>query len=314
MTTRNGCRKINSINKLPPVPNALHLLGLGRMVPWFQLVKLPVCLLVAFSSMFGAALPGRADVAVIISAGFGMLCLACGGAALNSLQEIGLDATMARTKNRPLPKGCISASHAVLSAVVLMGTGLFVLYWASDYIVTVVLGLGAVVFYNFIYTYLKPKTVAAIIPGAVSGALPPYIGWTVAGGDPFAVTALFLGVLFVLWQIPHTLLILLCHKDDYLENDIPSLVKLFPEASIKRIFLAWTVAFFSVLIVFTWVLTGVPTGIRVFVWLSAFILFLVFSFQLSCTKRIDYYCLFIQLNSYLFLVMAVLIAGKLFFN
>ncbi len=313
MITRNGCKKIDSLNKLPPVPNALYLLGLGRIVPWFQLVKLPVCLLVAFSSMFGAALPGKADVAVIIPVGFGMLCLACGGATLNSLQEIRLDATMARTKDRPLPKGSISASHAVMLAVSLIMAGLFILYGVSGDVVTVVLGLGAVVFYNFIYTYLKPKTVAAIIPGAVSGALPPYIGWTIAGGAPFALVSLFLGVLFVLWQVPHTLLILLCHKEDYLENDIPSLVKLFPESSLKHIFLFWIGAFFAVLIVFTLVLTGLPIEIRVFVWVSATILFLVFSFQLSCLKEIDYYYLFIQLNGYLFLIMAVLIFGKLFF-
>ena len=113
--------------------------------------------------------------------------------------------------------------------------GTSVLYLGSYLLRTLCLSLIAVVLYNMLYTRLKKRTIAAIIPGAISGALPPYIGWTSAGGDPFSGTALLLSVLFILWQVPHSLLILLRHKDDYLHNALPSLVKILPESSLKRI-------------------------------------------------------------------------------
>jgi protoheme IX farnesyltransferase len=178
---------------------------------------------------------------------------------------------------------------------------------------TVGLGLVAVVLYNLVYTTLKTRTVAAIIPGALSGALPPYIGWSAAGGDPLSGTALMLCCLFVLWQVPHSLLIVLSHKDDYLRNDIPSPVKLFPESSLKRIFMVWTGAFFTALLFFTWVAIRLTDGVRVLLWISVFVVFLSVCLQLPRERRPDYRVLFIQQNWYLFFIMVILISDKVFF-
>jgi protoheme IX farnesyltransferase len=283
------------------------------MVAWLNLVKLPVCLLAAFSTLFGSVLAGPVTLSKTMLTALGMLLFACGSAAFNSLQEIRLDASMTRTKDRPLPQGCISRGQAGAFAFLLVATGLWVLYLGSHLLRTVGLGLVAVVLYNLVYTTLKTKTVAAIIPGALSGALPPYIGWSAAGGDLLSGTAFLLCCLFVLWQVPHSLLIVLSHKDDYLRSDIPSLVKLFPESSLKRIFMVWTGAFFTALLFFTGVPIGLIDGVRVLVWISVFVVFLSVCLQLPRERRPDYHVLFIQQNCYLFFIMVILISSKVFF-
>ena len=162
---------------------------IGRVMPWLRLTKLPVCLLIAFSALFGSIVAGDVNLARIFLTALGVLFLACGSAALNSLQEIRLDSSMSRTKNRPLPRRVIPAGQALVLALLLVATGLLLLFMGSHLLRPVELGLMAVVLYNLIYTPLKTRTVAAIVPGALSGALPPYIGWSASGGDPLSGTA-----------------------------------------------------------------------------------------------------------------------------
>lgn len=313
MNIYNGCRKSSLINRLPvgQEANGLHILG--KIVPWLQLTKLPVCLLVAFSALFGSVLAGPAHIYQTVLTTMGMLLLACGSATLNSLQEIRLDASMARTKNRPLPQGRISTGQAALLALLLIIAGLSALYLGSHLLRPVGLGFIAVVLYNLVYTPLKTRTVAAIIPGAISGALPPYIGWSAAGGD-LSCTGLLLFVLFILWQVPHSLLILLNHKDDYLDNALPSLVKILPESSLQRIFIVWIGAFFTVLFFLTGVSIGLTDGVRVLLQMSVFVVFLFFCMQFQRKRKPDYPSLFFQLNLFLFLTMAILTGNRLFLS
>jgi heme o synthase len=311
MNIYNGCRKSSVINRLSAGQQTEGLHVFGRLVPWLQLTKLPICLLVAFSTLFGTVLAGPAYVYQTVLTTIGMLLLACGSATLNSLQEIHLDASMARTKDRPLPRGRISTDQAALLVILLIVAGLSVLYLGSYLLQPVGLGLVAVILYNLVYTPLKTRTVAAILPGAISGALPPYIGWSAAGGEPFVGTALLLFALFILWQVPHSLLILLRHKEDYLDSDIPSLIKLLPESSLKRILLVWTGAFFTVLLFLTGLPIGLTEGVRLFLRISVIIVFLLFSAQWYYEQKHDYHVLFLQLNLFLFLIMALCIGDRL---
>jgi heme o synthase len=308
-----AAKKVAITNRLPP---GLEIADpvIGRMMSWFKLTKLPVCLLVAFSAMFGSIVAGDVNLSRISMTALGVLFLACGSATLNSLQEIRLDASMSRTKNRPLPLRVIPAGQALVLALLLITLGLLLLFLRSHLLRPVELGLMAVALYNLIYTPLKTRTVAAIIPGALSGALPPYIGWSAAGGDPLSSTALLLCILFILWQVPHTLLILLSHKDDYLAHDIPSLVKYFPESTLNRIVFVWIGAFFIAQLLLTGIPLGFSYGTRSLLRVSLFALFLVFCVQLPQKTRPHYHFLFILLNLCLFVTMAILTADRLFFH
>lgn len=314
MNINNGSKKSSLINRLPARQQNAYFPVIGWLVPWMQLTKLPLCLLVAFSSLLGSVLAGPVQMPRIALTTMGMLLLTCGCATLNSLQEIQLDASMARTKKRPLPEGRILGNQAATLALLLIVAGILVLYLGSHLLRTLGLTLIAVVLYSGIYTCLKKKTVAAIIPGAISGALPPYIGWTAAGGDPFSLTALFLSLLFILWQVPHSLLILLRHKDDYLDNALPSLIKLLPESSLKRICIVWVGAFTSCVLFFSVVPVGLTVALKLLLHISVWFLFVVFWVQLNRARKPDYRFLYIYLNLYLFFTMTILAGGRIFLS
>jgi heme O synthase-like polyprenyltransferase len=81
--------------------------------------------------------------------------------------------------------------------------------------------------YLFLYTPLKQQSALNTLVGAVSGALPPLIGWAGAAGPqpPEAAYfrwqllvqpgALFLFALLFLWQLPHFLAINWMYRDEY---------------------------------------------------------------------------------------------------
>jgi protoheme IX farnesyltransferase len=313
MNISNGFRKNRLMNWQAISPQNPHLLLVGRLVPWMQLTKLPLCLLVAFSSLFGSALAAPVQIPQIALTTTGMLLLACGCAVLNSLQEIHLDASMGRTQERPLPQGSILGKQAAILALLLFVFGILALYLGSSLLRTLCLSLGAVALYNVFYTPLKKRTIAAIIPGAISGALPPYIGWTSAGGDPFSSTAFLLIVLFIFWQVPHSLFILLHHKDDYLHNSLPSLVKILPESSLKRICSVWIGAFTTGVLFLCVVPLGLTNAVKVLLLISVWVLFVTSWIQLNRVRKPDYPFLSIQLNAYLLFTMAILAGDRLFF-
>ena len=311
MISRNDCKKSSQIKRDAVEQWSVGLPLIGRLIPWFQLMKLPVCLLISFSTLFGFILANTVDLGRALLAWFGMLCLSCGGAALNSLQEIHLDASMIRTRQRPLPTGRIRSGPAAVLVVLLMMVGIWIFCFPVSSPVAASLGGVAVFFYNLIYTNLKTKTLMAIIPGAISGALPPYIGWVAGGGPPFSITALLLFVLFVLWQVPHSFLILLNHREDYKNHAIHSLVKFLSESSLKRLFLVWTATFFCVLLVFFSFFIQAIFVFKILMWIGTCLFFVACCIQLACQDKNDYYYLFIQLNGYLFTVMALFIGVRL---
>jgi len=79
---------------------------------------------------------------------------------------------------------------------------------------TAILALASWVVYLFLYTPLKPRTTLNTIVGAVSGAIPPLMGWTAATGSLGLGGWILFAILF-LWQIPHFLAIAWMHRDDY---------------------------------------------------------------------------------------------------
>ena len=74
----------------------------------------------------------------------------------------------------------------------------------------------ACVIYVGIYTPLKRVSWVAIPVGAVSGAIPPLIGWAAAHVPWEASAWLLFGALFV-WQLPHFLAISIRRAQQYFE-------------------------------------------------------------------------------------------------
>jgi heme o synthase len=156
--------------------------------------------------------PERIGSASLLHTLAGITLLAAAAAALNQLIERRLDARMVRTAGRPLPSGRMSPAQALALGIALAAGGILILRSAGSLAAS--LGALSLLIYLFAYTPLKRRTPLAIAVGAVSGAIPPLIGWTAAGGGLDPMGGFLFLVLFV-WQVPHFLAIARIHREDY---------------------------------------------------------------------------------------------------
>lgn len=165
--------------------------------------------------------------ATLFHVGLGTALCAGGVAALNQWMEWETDARMARTRQRPIPTGKVATGSAFVLGWLLVFGGLADLYvavngWAA------LLALATVVAYLGCYTPAKRFTRWSTEIGAVSGALPPLIGWAAAEGGVSALGWILFAVLF-LWQIPHFMAVAWLYRHDYAAVRFPMLPVLDPE-------------------------------------------------------------------------------------
>ena len=87
-----------------------------------------------------------------------------------------------RLEDRPLVTGRIGLTAGIAFATAL-GLAGFVILWFLVNPLTALLGVMAFISYVLCYTPLKQRTTAALLIGAVPGAMPPLMGWTAATGS-----------------------------------------------------------------------------------------------------------------------------------
>lgn len=78
---------------------------------------------------------------------------------------------------------------------------------------TAALGLSAAAGYVLVYTPLKKRSPVCTLVGAISGAIPPLMGWAAATGG-IEYGACLLAAMLFLWQIPHFLALACLHRAD----------------------------------------------------------------------------------------------------
>lgn len=159
----------------------------------------------------------------------GTTLTAFGAAVFNQLMEMDADARMQRTADRPLPARRIPPAAAfglgwLLSALGIIHLGVKVNTEAAA------LAALTLLVYLFIYTPMKRRSPLNTIVGAVSGAIPPVIGWVaVPGGKELSrqllrvdlmlsTEALFLFSLLFIWQLPHFLAINWMYRSEYIRG------------------------------------------------------------------------------------------------
>jgi heme o synthase len=171
----------------------------------------------------------------------GVFLLAAGSSALNHFQERSTDALMERTRNRPIPSRQIRPGTALIFSLVLLAAGSTILF---IYFPPVVLLLGLLNFfwYNAVYTPLKKITAFAVVPGALTGGIPPVIGWTAAGGFILDPSIMVIVLFFIIGQIPHFWLLVLEYGPQYEKAGLPSVSVIFSTRQIRRISFAWIMA------------------------------------------------------------------------
>ena len=195
-----------------------------RCQQFWLLTKPRVVSLIVFTAVIGMflATPGMVPLRILFAATLGIALVAGAAAAINCLIEQKLDALMARTRARPLPRGEVTSPQTLLFASVVGGTGLVLLNtWVNP--LTMWLTLGTFVGYAVIYTViLKPRTPQNIVIGGASGAMPPVLGWAAVTGEVSA-DALLLFLIIFAWTPPHFWALALYRKNDYAKAGIPML-------------------------------------------------------------------------------------------
>jgi protoheme IX farnesyltransferase len=195
-----------------------------RASQFYQLTKPRVVSLIVFTAVIGMflATPGMVPLQVLLAGTLGIALTAGAAAAVNCLVEQKLDARMARTRGRPLPRGQVTSLQTLLFAGVVGGAGLTVLYqWVNA--LTMWLTLATFVGYAIVYTViLKPMTPQNIVIGGASGAMPPVLGWAAVTGE-IAPEALLLFLIIFAWTPPHFWALALYRKHEYAQAGVPML-------------------------------------------------------------------------------------------
>ena len=132
---------------------------------------------------------------------------------LNMYLERDTDALMARTMYRPLPAHRMDPGVALKFGVALAAVSVPLLTFAVGALPGLLASV-ALVSYVLLYTPMKRQTAAALLVGALPGAIPPLIGWTAATERLDLPGVLLFAVMF-LWQVPHFLAITLFRKEEY---------------------------------------------------------------------------------------------------
>jgi len=197
---------------------------LRRARHFLALTKPRVVTLIVFTAVIGMflAVPGWPPLSAVVFGTLGIALVAGAAAAINCLVEQEIDATMARTRGRPLPRGEISPLQTLVFAGAVGGIGLAILY-AEVNALTMWLTLATFVGYAVIYTVLlKPATPQNIVIGGASGAMPPVLGWAAVAND-VAPEALLLFLIIFVWTPPHFWALALYRSKEYAKAGLPML-------------------------------------------------------------------------------------------
>jgi protoheme IX farnesyltransferase len=232
----------------------------SRAGQFYRLTKPRVVSLIVFTAIIGMflATPGMVPPGVFVAATAGIALTAGAAAAFNCLVEQKLDAVMARTRARPLPRGEVTPMQTLAFAGVVGGLGLFILHrWVND--LTMWLTLATFVGYAVVYTViLKPMTPQNIVIGGASGAMPPVLGWAAVTGE-IAPEALLLFLIIFAWTPPHFWALALYRKHEYAKAGVPMLPVTHGDRFTRLHVLLYTVILTAVSVLpFVTRMSGVP--------------------------------------------------------
>jgi protoheme IX farnesyltransferase len=200
-------------------------LSVHRFHQYYLLTKPRVVSLIVFCAVIGMflAVPqGLPPFGIILAATIGIALVAGSAAAVNCLVEHRIDAVMARTRARPLPRGELGAAETLVFSGLVGGIGLSLLYQLVNPL-TMWLTLATFVGYAIIYTVvLKPATPQNIVIGGASGAMPPVLGWAAVRGE-ITYEPLLLFLIIFAWTPPHFWSLALYRTQEYARAGLPML-------------------------------------------------------------------------------------------
>ena len=241
--------------------------------------------LITAAGGFFLASKGRIEIALLLPTTIGISLVVASACVFNNFVDKNMDRKMARTRNRVLAQGQMSAKVAVFYGA-LLGIAGTILIWAATNVLTLAIVLSGFAVYVGVYSlYLKRSSVYGTLIGSLAGASPPLAGYC-AVSNRFDMGAVILLVIFSLWQIPHSYAIAIYRFDDYAAAVIPVLPVKEGMPTAKKHILSYILAFTVATLLLT---LGGYTGYSYFAVAAALgtlWLYLAWSGYRTCNERL----------------------------
>ena len=191
---------------------------------YLEITKYKVVALLTFTAVVGMFLASEwiPPWTVLVFGTAGIALVSGAAAAINQVVDQHIDAVMARTRNRPLPRGHLSTRQVLAFAAILASAGVALLL-AFTNVLCALLTIASMLGYAVIYTmFLKRATPQNIVIGGAAGAAPPMLGWIAVTGQLDPGAAVLFAIVFV-WTPPHFWALAIHRREDYAKVDIPML-------------------------------------------------------------------------------------------
>jgi heme o synthase len=212
---------------------------------YLTLTKPKVQSLLLFTTVTTMYVAGDPSIGLILLTCLGGALSAGGAGAINHAVDRDIDRTMARTANRPVASGRVSARAATTFGVLLGGAS-FALLALTVNPLAAALSLSGLFGYVFVYTlWLKRSTPQNIVIGGAAGAVPPLVAWAAVTGE-LSGMAFYLFAIVFFWTPPHFWALSLLMKDEYAKAGVPMLPVVRGEEETRRQILLYTVLLYAV--------------------------------------------------------------------
>src|ERR1700749_196996 len=226
-----------TVAQRPAVPTLLR--------DYLTLTKPKVQSLLLFTTITTMYVAGAPSLELVFLPRLGGALSAGGAGAINHAVDRDIDRTMARTANRPVASGRVSAAAAIAFGLSL-GAASFLLLALAVNPLAAALALSGFVGYVCVYTlWLKRTTPQNIVIGGGAGAVPPLVAWAAVTGGLDGM-AFFLFAIVFFWPPPHFWALSLLMKDEYAKAGIPMLPVVRGEEETRRQILLYTVLLYAV--------------------------------------------------------------------
>jgi heme o synthase len=212
---------------------------------YLTLTKPRVQSLLLFITVTTMYVAGDPSIGLVFLTCLGGALSAGGAGAINHAIDRDIDRRMARTADRPVAAGRISASAAIAFGS-LLGCASFALLALAVNPLAAGLSLAGLLGYVFVYTlWLKRATPQNIVIGGAAGAVPPLVAWAAVTGG-LSGTAFYLFAIVFFWTPPHFWALSLLMKDEYAKVGVPMLPVVRGEQETRRQILLYTVLLYAV--------------------------------------------------------------------
>ncbi|MGN6256257.1 MAG: heme o synthase [Solirubrobacterales bacterium] len=226
-----------TLSRRPAVPTLLR--------DYLTLTKPKVQSLLLFTTITTMYVAGDPSPGLVFLTCLGGALSAGGAGAINHAVDRDIDRTMARTADRPVASGRVSAAAATAFGLGL-GAASFLLLALTVNPLAAALSLSGLFGYVCVYTlWLKRTTPQNIVIGGAAGAVPPLVAWAAVTGGLSGMAFYMFAIVFF-WTPPHFWALSLLMKDEYAKAGIPMLPVVRGEEETRRQILLYTVLLYAV--------------------------------------------------------------------